>query len=516
MAVTTTTSFAVTLIVVSVAAFAQPPPGTSFLPGVAYGCSSATPAVERSLQRLQRAPYVRPGTLAVIDVDLPRLRAALRQWVRSDGSGRLALRVMGIEPLHVLPGRLLEQKDLTHWTTGTVSLQKTRSGVLTGRAPVVLTLADGGRVRGAIDLPGQAIRIEPLGGRCHAVYEANPSGLPQDHPDDPDPHAPEPARSLCGGNVAQPGCTVPPRDTEGNIVVTVAVAFTDEAAAASATTTRPGADPLAADASHWVERTNEAFVASGIKVRLSLASTRHRAGINEARRVQDEDPIGNDPAKLRWRPASRIPVQIPATQGVPTATEPLTCWWSRTGANLLVLMVELEGPRVQARPNDACGKGKVPRGCATAEGLCGLLDDPSGAPGTIGYAWVRHACANASHAFAHEVGHLLGADHEKQGTDPPLLLAEPAGERNMGYAYTIPPSSSPAAATTRHTTLMGSFAFTDLRVPIFSTTSPAAASPVDGETVWGDEKHDNARVIEAVAAHMAARAPPQCGPWPPP
>jgi hypothetical protein len=504
------------LLCAAVTAAAQPPPGTSFLPGVSYGCSSATPEVERALQRLRRAPYVRPGTLALIDVDLPRLHAALRQWVRSDGSGRLALRVMGLEPLRVLPGRLVEQKDVTHWTTGTVSLQKTRSGALTGRAPVVLTLAQGGRVRGAIDLPGQGIRIEPLGGRCHAVFEANPSGLPQDHPDDPDPYVPEPGRSLCGGNVAQAGCTVPPRDPEGNVVVSVAVAFTDEAAEASATTTRPGADPLAADAAHWVQRTNEAFIASGIKVRLSLASTGHRVGISEKRRVQDESPIGNDPARLAWRPASRVPVRLPPTQGVAPASEPLSCWWSRTGANLLVLMVKLDGPRVQGRPNDACGKGKVPRGCAPADGLCGLLDDPGGAPGTIGYAWVRHACANASHAFAHEVGHLLGADHETSINDPPLLLAEPSGERNMGYAYTIPPSAAPAPSATRHATLMGSYGFTELRVPVFSTTSPAAVSPVDGESVWGDEKHDNARVIEAVAAHMAARAPPPCGPLPPP
>jgi hypothetical protein len=173
---------------------------------------------------------------------------------------------------------------------------------------------------------------------------------------------------------------------------------------------------------------------------------------------------------------------------------------------------------VQQDPDDACGKSTVPRGCAAVDGLCGLLGEPADRSGSIAYAWVRHACANASHAFAHEVGHLLGADHERdtaisqRGPDPPLTIADRSGSLDMGYAFT----TVPAAPKTGHATVMGSFDLTRQRVPLFSTTSPAAVSPVDGQATWGDAGHDNARLIEAVAAHVAGRAPPACGSWPPP
>lgn len=504
---------ALAAVVLPASAATLPAVGTELLPGLVYGCRSATPEALNRYKRIASAPFVRQGRAMLVEVDAPALRRAIGDALEIGKSGELALRLFDADPLRVSSGRMTSSRKSVGWSTtaSSVPVQKTTDGWTLGNVPIVFTIADDHRIRASIDLPGAPLRIEPVGGRCHAIYEIETSALPPDHPPSEEP---QPLPLACPSPSAAPTLCpmIPNRDPGLNVVVRVAVAFTDEAAdAAESTASEAGVgEVLTDDALQWIRQTNDYLDASGVRARLELARA-GRAGISEAARAQAHPAADGNPSRLAWHPAGMLPARAPVTN----APEPLTCWWNRSGANVLILIVRFKEDDQGDAPVEACGRSMVPRGCSTREGLCALMRDPANAPGTFGYAWVRQACANRTFAFAHEIGHLLGADHEtataqslQSENRPPVKLVEPEGVLDLGYAF----ATNPAAPAQGHVTLMGSRPLTQRRVAIYSTTSDRAKSPLQDATVWGSPLHDNAKIMEAMAFHLAQRSPPPCPP----
>lgn len=123
-----------------------------------------------------------------------------------------------------------------------------------------------------------------------------------------------------------------------------------------------------------------------------------------------------------------------------------------------------------------------------------VVDDPSGcglatrvaASAEEAYAVVHHECAATSYSVAHEVGHLLGARHDRS-------LDQGGAPFAYGHGYVSP--------DLKWRTMMSYKAGCNNcpRLPLWSTPAPV----MQGRPA-GDENNDNARVIRERAAHVAA------------
>jgi hypothetical protein len=339
--------------------------------------------------------------------------------------------------------------------------------------------------------------------------------------DDPPPLPGRTASLLPAGSVVREAGT-------GAVVISVAVAFTDEAAKLEMQRlNKPDTEEpsvLMNFAQKELDRVNQSFLRSGITIKLVPVKAA-RVGIKEpsAKELADRH-YTNGFDDYQW---SLTPASLPNANG-------LHCWWGKAPtANLLLLFGRFgDNPPsgtpisgycgVTARPTGTVIEGPNPDDNPTIEAL---LDEagPGFAPGTFGYSVIRMSCTEL-HSTAHEIGHLFGADHERARADDDRIRYKAPGKNgqsvttSFGYGTQIRPA--PNTALTVMAMGTGDTG-REHRQPIYSTAATPPAPlllppPGPGETAlkWGSRTADNARLINMMAPYFARHAPPSCSPVP--
>jgi hypothetical protein len=296
--------------------------------------------------------------------------------------------------LHRIQHAAVVEHALTHAETEVVlplsegrnvTLVRTRPTVRTDRGltwwgeavetgePAVLMLWKDGHLSGYLGYNGRVFMINHMGGDIHAMAEMDPAGLPPIHPPEPPNKSADTTRYA---NMARPDPVVPAptvapfADAEREaleakkITIDLMIAYTKNAASHYV----GSPDDLLALA---IEETNQTFRNSGLgNISLRLV---HSQAI-------DYDEAGADHFQLLY--------------GMVDAVGPfkdLKKLRDEKRADILGLIVD------------------DPKGCG--------LSTRVGADAEEAFFIVHHSCATITFSIAHEIGHILGARHDRI-TDP--------------------------------------------------------------------------------------------------
>lgn len=300
---------------------------------------------------------------------------------------------------------------------------------------------EGGGIRGSIYIGDIVYLIRPLSHGIHALIRQDLSRLHSEKDDVGDRSRPV--------KRPQPSSLKPSAVSESMQMETVRVAVGYTAAALNG-------DPLEtmfADVKESIDVANESFTASNIALRLELAAWADSAGYAES---------GN---------GSDIPAALAALVEGPDGT----LWLphaDRDGENADLLAM-------------AVGAGN--------DAICGQAQQVGASKDTALFVFKRGCLP--SHTFAHEVGHLLGADHQPGAAlDPPVFA--------YGHGF----QRLPAEGVAGWSTLMA----TDCP-PQRCPRQNFWSSPLrqhQGEAAGSVDTHDNARVLTENKARVAAFYPP--------
>lgn len=245
--------------------------------------------------------------------------------------------------------------------------------------PVNLMWWPDGRMTGAFTYDGKRYLIRHVEGREHAVIAIDPEKLPPEHPVGSGPFgrpSAEEARNFEDANTGseylpddlakflkpkQDAAPAADGDAPNESVLSVMFAYTERAAAHYGDIRK---DLLALA----IEQTNQSFRSSKIdRVRVEMTS---------AVLADYDDSKGNHFNHL-WRMVDR-------GDGFMEDIHKLR---NEANADIVILVVD------------------SPTGCGLATRVAALADEA--------FAVVHHACATATFSVAHEVGHLLGARHDR-------------------------------------------------------------------------------------------------------
>ncbi|NDP42100.1 MAG: hypothetical protein GZ089_05170 [Aromatoleum sp.] len=531
-----------------------------------------TPAALEQYRRLRAAPYV-GKQMRVVHIDMAEVD---RIFLKVGPPGeRISLRLFADTPIVLSPRfrELLNRREESAKAGGRAWLGTAEvPGKGAPAASASLYWGDN-YLYGTFEILGTPLRIVPLGDGFHAIYVVDARGLPREHPakprvavkatsaerpnatrippvpppkagpgagrppagparaadgtlvefsaDDPPPLPGRPASLLPAGNVVREAGT-------GAVVITVAVAFTDEAAKLELQRlNKPDSEEpsvLMNFAQKELDRVNQAFLRSGIKVKLVPVKAA-RVGIKEpsAQALADRH-YTNGFDDYQW---SLTPASLPNADG-------LHCWWGKApAANVLLLFGRFgDNPPAGTPISGYCGVTARPTG-TVVEGpnpddnptIASLLDEagPGFAPGTFGYSVVRMSCTELL-STVHEIGHLFGADHERpRDVGPPIRYKAPGKNgqsvtTSFGFGTQI--QSAPNTALTVMAMGTGD-AGREHRQPVYSTaTTPPPPmllpppAPGAQPLKWGTRTADNARLINMMAPYFSRHVPPSCNPVP--
>lgn len=297
----------------------------------------------------------------------------------------------------------------------------------------VLTVEDGLVVGRVSDPRWGSYTVTPVGEGVHRVVEVDPGSYPVE--DD----------ALTGPVAPAPGAGPVPR-AEGPVTISVLVVYTRATAGDLG-----GKAAAVALAENMVAETNRAFEASGVVPRLELAA---------ARQVDYREADESRPNLDRL------------TNPRDGYLDEVQTWRNELGADLVFLVV--------APMSDNCGSAWI------------MLEADQGFA-NLAFGVVSYDCAVGNLSFAHEVGHLLGANHEEVQGQVIFPFAYAWVDCEHGFrtimAYGLGCATQPP------------------RIAQFS-------SPDHPYSGWpaGDARHDNARVLNRTGpvAALFRRPPPLC------
>ena len=486
--------------------------------------SGADPSVQEAIRRFRelgsmnvvaqqlRAVRLDPGALDKLLVQAP------------DGSSETTIRIRLFEDVEVevvgSPVRANTGTGLRVWS-GNVTVLRGPKEIIALNIPCTLAWNDRSFI-GNIDLPGGPVRIRTLGRGLHAVFRVDADGLPEEHPP---PLMPSPAGVPVGDNagkgvnfapvpaIPSTGAKIAPnasprKDSADRFVLAVAFAFTNDAAK-EIWADRPGNEPfdkaavaplLRDFATTQITAANKALANNGVRIVLELKGTTQR-DIDEEQNVSDLQKYMNS-----LMPASSVKAKGNEAKG-------LHCWWAEQQANSLVLVGSFGGnPGGKKTVPGFCGMTSKPSGVASSkQDLARMYDDPSGRAGHFGYSVVKKACADLHFTFLHELGHQLGADHEPARASPnrvTLMPGIPGGTGQASAFGKVVHADNPRIATVE---VVGTNTQDrKFRVPAFTASAGVVKAADPSVSSWGDDGHDDATIIVALAEQLSKRTIPSC------
>lgn len=324
------------------------------------------------------------------------------------------------------------------------------SGDRFGHAVLVVNGAD---VTGSVIANNQVFEIRPLGQGRHRIVEIDQQAFPDEHNDfREDPAAPTPLpmpkASTTGKAVSGFG-----RATTSATRVTLLALYTPEAKAASYN--------IVDELGLAVAVTNQAYARSGMAVQLDLVGIRQFTGVTDN---GDLDTILN----------------------TITGNSTIEGWRNTAQADLVTLVSEV---------SDAyCGLAWLTPGAASA------------------YSSIVRSCAISNLSFPHEIGHNLGARHDRY-VDP----SSSTTAYNFGYVD----SSARVRTIMAYNNACSDAGFNCTRVGYFSSPTVTLNGRPLGVALGAGLATDNARAIwgrSQVATDFRSGTPPtlvipQTGMW---
>ena len=301
-----------------------------------------------------------------------------------------------------------------------------------GEGWVQMVYMDGGVTATVRVGEGTVYSIEPLGNGLHAVSRIDQHGYPSEHtPDNPSGALSD---ALDAAALAEPGTTEGTVGTTALSTINVMVVYT--AAAATATANIGSLIQLA------VDETNQSYVNSGIEIDMVKV---HTAQVNYSEKGKTFSTHVNN---LKGTTDSHM-------NEVHTLR-------NTYGADVVVLVVN---------DSEACGiAAAINATAATA------------------FAVAHYTCITGYYSFAHEVGHLQGARHDRyvdSSTSP--------------YAYGH--GFIPSTKNWRTVMAYGNNCSNCTRIQWWS--NPLKTYPGTGEVMGTAQYEDNARVLNTPAATVA-------------
>lgn len=299
---------------------------------------------------------------------------------------------------------------------------------------VQMVLGDNG-VTASVTVGETLYSIEPLGNGVHTVTKIDQSGFPAEHtPDNPSgaldaSAAPVPLAARSGG-------TAPGEATAQALINTnVLVVYTASAASA--------AGNIANKIQLAVDETNQSYANSGININMVRVHT----------------------AQVSYSESGRSFSQhVSALQGTTDgAMDNVHTLRNTYGADIVVLVVN---------DPEACGQAAAIK--ATASSAFAVADQ---------------SCITGYYSFAHEIGHLQGARHDRyvDGSTTPYAY---------GHGY------YPSSKNWRTIMAYGNGCSNCTRIKWWS--SPLKTYPSTGQVMGTAAYEDNARVLNLTAATVAA------------
>ncbi|HEX2204025.1 MAG TPA: M12 family metallo-peptidase [Longimicrobium sp.] len=267
--------------------------------------------------------------------------------------------------------------------------------------------------------------IEPLGNGVHAVTKIDPSGYPQEHTAD------NPSGALDAS-----AAPVAPGEATAQALTTLNVLVVYTASAASA------AGNIGSKIQLAVDETNQSYANSGININMVRVHTA-QVTYNEAGRS-----FGSHVTALRS-----------TTDGLIDNVHTLRNTYA---ADVVVLVVN---------DSEACGQAAAIKATATSA-----------------FAVAHWSCITGYYSFAHEIGHLQGARHDRfvDGTLTPYQ-----------YGHGFIPSSK----NWRTIMAYGNNCSNCTRIKWWS--NPLKTYPTTGQVMGTATYEDNARVLNVTASAMA-------------
>lgn len=444
-----------------------------------------------------------------------------------DGSNETTIRLVLFDGIEVdIVGSPIRDTSGTglHVWSGNVTVLRQGQQVAGINVPCTLTWND--RVFTAnIDLPGGAVRIRTLGPGLYAIFRVDADGLPEEHP----PRGPPssgvrvgdaagediqfaPVRTIRSTGAKIAASAAPHKDSAGKTVISIAFAFTNDAAKeiwadkpGNARFDPVGVAPLLRDfATTQVTAANKALANNGIPIVLVLKATAQR-NIDEPSGTTDFAEYINS-----LLPASSVIARGKDAKG-------LHCWWAEKQTNSLVLVGSFGGnPGNRKNVPGFCGASNKPFGMVTSrQDLLSTYKDPANHAGHFGYSVVKKVCADLHYTLLHELGHQLGADHEDAQASRNNLTLMPmpgvpgATGRAMAFGNAVR-LSDPRVVTVE---VVGTNSKDrKFRVPAFTSAERVVkpADPSVDSDKWGDAGHDDATIIAIMAEQLSKRTIPRC------
>lgn len=303
------------------------------------------------------------------------------------------------------------------------------------RGSATLVIVDG-RVTGHAELGGRIFRIDPLAGDLHRIVEVDPAGEKPDSVTVPPAALRVPPARFAAGRQAR-------ALRSARTVVRVLVPYTNAAVQQSSN--------ISQRIDLAIQLANEAYTASGANLQLQLAGKMQLAYVEGASFATNRSDLisGTRLATVRTRR-------------------------NDLRADVVVL--------VRSSSTTTCGDAA-------------LLRDPS-APGSDAYAFavVGQDCLDY-HSLAHEIGHLMGLQHDRFVASPIL-----PGAYNFGYVNTAGRVRDIMAYNDR----CRAAGVTCTRVKMFSTPSRTYQGWTFGRAAGNADAADAARRLDETRIAVAA------------
>jgi hypothetical protein len=305
------------------------------------------------------------------------------------------------------------------------------AGPVRGREGWVQMVYMDGGVTATVRVGNTVYSVEPLGNGLHAVSRVDQHGYPSEHtPDNPSGALSD---VLDAAAQAETGTTEGTVGTTALSTINVLVVYT--AAAASATANIGSLIQLA------VDETNQSYVNSGIEINMVKVHT----------------------AQVSYREKATFSTHISRLQGTSDGyMDDVHALRNTYAADVVVLVVN---------DSEACGIAAAINATAASA-----------------FAVAHYSCITGYYSFAHEVGHLQGARHDRyvdSSTSP--------------YAYGH--GFIPASKTWRTVMAYGNNCANCARIQWWS--SPLKTYPSTGEVMGTPTYEDNARVLNLTAPTIA-------------